>query len=148
MSDDWTDRLTGARMQVDRQFEDRVQNSEFTNQQWGLIMTAVEFSIDDPGTPGEATLVAETGKVEQILPELENIPQGMGAQPGGGRNSGDDGLLGRIRGLLSGGSDSDSVDEEKLAAATGLADEYATELQRFLESEGRWEEICTLAAHE
>ena len=148
MSEGWTDRITGARMQVDRQFEDRVRDSQFTNQQWGLIMTAVEFRIEDPETPAEATLVADTGKVEHILPELENIPRGMGGggqgrSGAGDRNSG--GLLGRLRGLFSDGSD-DTVDDEKLAAATTLVDEYAVELQRFLEEEGQWAEVCDHAA--
>jgi len=135
-------------MQVDRQFENQVRNSQFTNQQWGLIMTAVEFRIEDPETPAEATLVADTGKVEHILPELENIPQGMGGsgqgRPGAGGQSGS-GLLGRLRGLFAGGSD-DTVDEETLSAATALADEYAVELQGFLEEEGQWEEVCDHAA--
>jgi len=146
MTKAWTDSITGARMQVDRQFEGRVRDSEFSNQQWGLIMTAVEFSIDSPETPAEARLVAETGKVEHIIPELENIPDGMGAQPGGRSQSGGGGLLDRVRGLL-GGSD-DGVDQETLDAATELADEYATELQRFLEDQGRWETVCERAAGE
>jgi len=144
MSNAWTDSITGARMQVDRQFESRVRDSEFSNQQWGLIMTAVEFSIDSPETPAEARLVAETGKVEHIIPELENIPDGMGAQPGAGNRSSSGGLLDRVRGLL-GGSD-EGVDQEKLDAATELAGEYATELQRFLEDQGRWETVCERAA--
>ena len=145
MSNAWTDSITGARMQVDRQFESRVRDSEFSNQQWKLIMTAVEFSIDSPETPSEARLVAETRKVEHIVPELENIPDGMSAQPSGGsRSSGGDGLLDRVRGLL-GGSD-DGVDQEKLDAATELAGEYANELQRFLEEQGRWTAVCERAA--
>jgi hypothetical protein len=144
MSDAWTDSITGARMQVDRQFEQRVRDSEFSNQQWGLIMTAVEFRIDDPETPAEARLVADTEKVEHIIPELENIPQGMGAQPGRGGGS-EDGLFDRLRGLLGGGSD-DGVDQETLDAANELAGEYATELQQFLEQQDRWAEVCGRAA--
>ena len=145
MSEAWTDSITGARMQVDKQFQQRVRGSEFSNQQWGLIMTAVEFRIDDPGTPEQAALVADTGNVEQIIPELESIPQGMGARPGGGNQSSGGGLLDRLRGLLSDGSD-DGVDEQKLDAANTLAGEYARELQEFLEQQGRWEEICRRAA--
>ena len=145
MSNAWTDSITGARMQVDRQFESRVRNSEFSNQQWGLIMTAVEFGIENPETPSEARLVAETGKVEHIIPELENIPDGMGAQPGGGGQNSGGGLLDRVRGLL-GGSD-DGVDQEKLDAATELAGKYADELQRFLEEQGQWGTVCNRAAN-
>jgi len=147
MSEAWTDSITGARMQVDSEFQQRVRNSEFSNQQWGLIMTAVEFRIDDPETPERARLVAETDKVEQIMPELESIPQGMGPQHGGRDRSEGDGLLGRLRGLLSGGSGGD-VDEEKLDAATALAGEYAQELQTVLENQGRWEKVCGRAARE
>jgi hypothetical protein len=68
MTEGWTDRITGARMQVDKEFQARVQGSECTNQQWGLIMTAVEFRIDDPETPEKATLVADTSKVEHSIP--------------------------------------------------------------------------------
>ena len=146
MANAWTDSITGARMQVDRQFEQRVRDSEFSNQQWGLIMTAVEFRIDDPETPADATLVADTGRVEHIIPELEDIPQGMGAQPGGSSSSGG-GLVDRLRGLLGGGSN-DSVDQEKLDAADTLAGEYAQELQEFLEKQGQWEEVCGRAARE
>jgi hypothetical protein len=147
MSNAWTDSITGARMQVDRQFEQRVRDSEFSNQQWGLIMTAVEFRIDDPETPAEARLVADTEKVEHIMPELEDIPQGMGAQPGGATRSSGGGLVDRLRGLLSGGGD-DGVDQEKLDAANALAGEYADQLQGHLEEQGRWAEVCDRAARE
>lgn len=147
MSGEWTDKMAGARMQVDQRFNEQVRDSQFSNQQWGLIMTAVEFEIEDPDTPAEAALVANTEKVPQILPELENIQQGMGGpggQRGGGRDG--DGLLGKLRGLFSGGDD-DTVDQEKLEAATGLVSEYATELQEFLEEQGQWEELCESAAN-
>jgi len=51
MSDDWTDRIAGERMAVDKQFADRVEGSSFSNQQWGLVMTAVEFEIEEPASP-------------------------------------------------------------------------------------------------
>lgn len=147
MSNEWQDRLAGARMQVDQQFNNRVKASEFTNQQWGLIMTAVEFEIENPEDPDEAELVANTDQVEHIIPELENMPQGMGgpgtASPGG--SSGGDGLLGRLKTLVGGDSD-DGIDQEKLDAAAELTGEYATELQTFLEENGRWEAICDGAA--
>jgi hypothetical protein len=147
MSNEWQDRLAGARMQVDQQFSDRVKASEFTNQQWGLIMTAVEFEIENPEQPDDAELVANTDQVEHIIPELENMPQGMGgpgtANPGG--SSSGDGLLGRLKTFMGGSSD-DGIDEAKLEAAGELTGEYATELQTFLEENGRWEAICEGAA--
>jgi len=145
MANDWTDRLAGARMQVDQQFNDRLVQSQFTNQEWGLIMTAVEFDIENPEDPAEAQLVARTGKVEHIMPELEKVSQhaGPGGGGGGGRDSGG-GLLEGIRSLLGGGSG--GSDGEKLQAATDLADEYASELQQHLENQGRWVSICRSAA--
>ena len=145
MSGAWTDQLAGARMQVDQQFNDQVRESEFSNQQWGLIMTAVTFEIEDPGDPEQATLVANTEQVPQILPELDNIPQGMGGAPGG-RDSSSDGLFSRIRGLFSG--DSDGVDDDQLEAALRLVEAYTDQLQTFLEDQGRWEELCETAAAE
>jgi aryl-alcohol dehydrogenase-like predicted oxidoreductase len=57
MSDKWTDMLAGARMQVDQQFQSRLERSEFTNQEWGLVMTAVEFEIQNADDPENARAV-------------------------------------------------------------------------------------------
>lgn len=155
MSNQWRDSLAGARMQVDQQFNDRVLNSQFTNQQWGLIMTAVEFDIENPEQPEQAQLVANTEQVKHVLPELDNLTQGMGGPPanqqGGSRDAGKDGggFLGSIRSILSGGSSGGgSADEERLEAAGALTQEYAEELQQFLEEQGRWEGVCERAASE
>jgi hypothetical protein len=143
MSGEWTDQIAGARMQVDQQFRDRIIDSEFTNQQWGLIMSAVEFEITDAETPAKAQLVANTDKVEQILPEVDNMPR---ATPGQPQSSGDSsgGLLDGLFGLFS--SEDDGVDQERLDTATRLAEAYATELQAFLEDQGRWESLCQQVA--
>jgi hypothetical protein len=152
MSDDWRDQLAGARMQVDQQFQDRLEQSQFTNQEWGLVMTAVEFEVDHPEDAERATLVADTSQLDQIIPELDRIQQDMGgAAPGGGSgSSGGGGIVGRFKeylGGLSGGSSGES-DEERMAAATELADEYATDLQAYLEERGRWETIREAAGRE
>ena len=148
MSSQWQERLAGARMQVDQQFNDRVLNSQFTNQEWGLIMTAVEFEIENPESPEDAELVANTENVKHIIPELDNIPKGMGT-PGASqdRSSSGGGILGSIRGLLTGDSGG-GADREKLEAAATLVDEYAVELQQFLEEQGRWESVCESATTE
>lgn len=146
MSGQWRDQLAGARMQVDQQFTDRVMASEFSNQQWGLIMTAVDFDIKDPENPKEARLVADTDKLPQIMPELDNVPQGMGGPgaAGGGRGSKSGGFMDRLRSLLGGSGG--GVDQEQLVAATDLVNEYTKQLQAFLEEEGRWEALCGAAA--
>lgn len=152
MSDSsWTDRIVGDRMAVDQQFASTIASSEFTNQQWSLIMTATEFEIEHPADPDRAQLVADTDKVDQILPELDNLASGMGAMgaPGptdgsGGGSSGS--LFDSIRGALGLGDGGGSSDEEKLEAAERLTQDYADQLQEHLESRGKWDAVCEAAA--
>lgn len=146
MTSQWRDSLAGARMQVDQRFNDRVLASEFTNQEWGLVMTAVEFDIRDPGEPDSAELVADTENVKHVIPELENLPRGMGEQGGqrGQRDGG--GILGSIRNILGGDGGGRGSDQQKLEAATALVEEYAGELETYLKEQGRWEAICERAA--
>ncbi len=141
MDNRWTDYLAGARMQVDQEFSKRVRASEFTNQQWGLIMTAVEFEIHDPADPERAELVANTDNVEAIMPELDAIER-RSLGPGGADDSGGS-LFDRIRGYFS--SDSEG-DDQQYEQAVALVDEYTTQLQERLREEGRWQELCTAAA--
>lgn len=149
MANDWTDRLAGARMQVDKRFSDRVRDSQFTNQEWGLIMTAVDFDIDEPEHPGQARLVARTDHIEDIIGELDSIQREMGGSPSPvDEGSSGGGIFGRFRQYLQGlkTNSQGGNDREKLVAATTLVEEYATELQQFLEEQSRWEDICERAA--
>jgi len=41
----WQDLIVGDRMAVDQEFAQQVTDSQFSRQEWGLIMTAVEFTI-------------------------------------------------------------------------------------------------------
>jgi len=149
MSDDWTGRIAGERMAVDRQFTDRVEASSFSNQQWGLVMTAVEFDIEGADEPETATIVADTSKLPSIMPELDKVGQGgpMGGAPGGDDSrdsSGSGGFLSGVKaalGLAGGGGDDDRTEE-----ATQLAQAYAEELQAELESNGRWASVCEQAS--
>lgn len=144
---DWQDRIVGVRMSVDRAFNDRVEASSFSRQQWGLVMTATEFEIENPGDADEARLVANTEKLPSVLPEMDRIEEQMGAMGGGGGSgsSGGGGIFGNLKdalGLGNGGS----RDEERAAEARELTQAYADELQRELENAGRWDEIRKLAA--
>jgi hypothetical protein len=149
MTNDWQDHLAGARMRVDQQFEQRVRDSRFSSQEWGLIMTAVEFEVQSADDPDSARLVADTDKLGAVVPELGKIQEEMGgaARPPSGSSGG--GLFGRLRQYL-GGLTSDSGPEgssdEQLEAARTLADDYAVELQAYLEEQGRWADVCALAA--
>ena len=145
---DWTDQIVGDRMAVDQEFASRVGQSRFSRQQWGLIMTAVEFEIERPDDPERARIVADTSKLEHILPELDQVDRQMAAMGGAGGSPGGSsgGFVSSIKGLL--GLDDGGEDDEQRAAAEALAQEYATELQAHLEAEGRWEQIRQFAAEE
>jgi hypothetical protein len=147
---EWSDLIVGERMQVDQEFDDKVAASNFSRQQWGLIMTAVEFDIEQPADAEAARLIADTAKVESILPELDKLDnQGaMGGSPGsqdsGGSGSGSGGLLGGLKDALGLGDATN--DREQLAAAEELTQMYADDLQRKLETRGKWERIRTAAS--
>lgn len=138
----WTDRIAGERMAADRKFADQVEASSFSNQQWGLVMTAVEFEIENPSDPESARIVADTSKLPSILPELDKVAESspMGG-PSGGSSSG--GLFSGVvdaLGLGGGGGKNEQKEE-----AAQLAQEYAEELQKQLESNGRWNAVCKQA---
>jgi hypothetical protein len=142
---DWTDSIVGDRMTVDREFNQRVRDSSFSSQEWGLIMTATELEIENADDPEAARIVANTEKVPQIMPELEKVrsqmsSMGAGGETTGSGGSGGGGLFGSVKdalGLGGGGGGGD----ERLAAAERLAQEYADELQSHLESKGKFEQV-------
>ncbi len=150
----WTDQIVGARMTVDQEFSSQVEASQFTNQQWSLIMTATEFEVEHADDPDRARIVANTDQVEQIIPELENMPTGgMGGMGGPAQQSrssgGGGGVFDSIKsalGLGGGGDGGDDDHAEKLRAAERLTQEYADELQDHLETNGRWESVREAAA--
>jgi hypothetical protein len=145
MSNGWRDQLAGARMQVDQQFNDRVLSSEFSNQEWGLIMTAVEFDIEDPEDPETAELVANTDHIDQIMPELDNLPQGLGASPDSQSDS-SGGFLSSVKNALGlSPSTVDEPDSDDFEAATALVEEYTAALQAHLEDEKQWAAVCSAA---
>jgi len=137
---EWQDLIVGARMTVDQAFTDRVQASEFTNQEWGLIMTATELDIERADDPEAARLVADTGAIESVLPELEQIRSQRGQVAGGGASDNNSGVVDSIKSAL-GFDDDDTVDQTKVAAAESLAQEYAEKLQQHLESNDEFEHV-------
>ncbi len=143
----WTDAIIGQRMAVDQEFNEQVQASQFSNAEWGLIMTATEFEIDDAENPETARIVANTDNVETIIPELESIrtqTAGMGGRPAEPTGGSTGGLLGSLKSALGfGGGDDGSVDAEKLAAAERLTGEYAEALQSHLVETDSFEQART-----
>lgn len=137
----WTNLIIGDRMVVDEQFSDRILESDFTQQDWNMIMTAVEFKIEKPGKPDKARIVADTTKVGQIVPELDKIHAEMNAMAAGRSRESGGGFISSIKETLGIGSKKEETDQKKIEAADRLAQEYAKELQAHLESRGKWEEI-------
>lgn len=155
MSDNnWTDMLAAERMRVDREFEDQLTASSFSRQQWGLVMTAVRFRIDNPENPDEATLRADTSRLPSVMGEIENLGErggGMGAAAGGvsaGSGGGGGGILSKITGLFSSGGGGSGGGGPLQKEAEELADQYTEKLQAHLEKRRRWEAICAQAAKE
>jgi hypothetical protein len=142
---DWTDSIVGDRMTVDREFNDRVENSEFTSQEWGLIMTATELDIEHADDPDRARIVADTEKLPQIMPELENVRSQMsqmGGAPGSDAGgSGGGGIVDSLKGALGLGGGGDGVDQDRVDAAEKLTQAYADALQSHLESKNKWEQV-------
>ena len=140
---EWTDMIVGDRMAVDQEFAKRVNDSEFSRQEWGLVMTAVEFDIEHAADDERASLVADTSKVRQVMPEMENIQSQMSAMGGGKQREDSRGIFSSVKDALGlgGGSGGSGVDEDRLEAAERLAQEYADELQERLESQGKWDRV-------
>ncbi|ELZ26419.1 hypothetical protein C474_19764 [Halogeometricum pallidum JCM 14848] len=138
----WTDSIVGDRMTVDREFNERIAASEFSSQEWGLIMTATEFEIEHADDPERARIVADTEKLPQIMPELKNVRSQMAQMGGAPSDSGtasSGGLFDSIKGALGFGGG--GADAERQEAAERLVQEYADELQRHLESKGKWKQV-------
>ncbi|PSQ12947.1 hypothetical protein BRC98_02420 [Halobacteriales archaeon QS_7_68_65] len=146
MSDrEWSDRIAGDRMAVDQEFASAVENSRFSRQQWGLIMTAVEFEVDTSAA-GEDRLVANTDNLPHVMPELDDVGGGMGGMgamggsEGSGGSDGGGGVFGSVKRALGLGGDG-GTDQERLDAAERLTQRYADELQQRLEERGKWDDI-------
>jgi hypothetical protein len=135
----WQDRIVGDRMTVDQEFTETVEQSQFSRQQWGLIMTAVEFDIENPDEES-ARLVADTDKLPHVMDELDDID--ARTNPMGGSDDSGGGVIDSLRGLLGG---NDGGNDEQLAAAERLADRYAKQLQGHLEEQGKWDEVRAAA---
>jgi hypothetical protein len=148
----WQDMIVGDRMTVDDKFSSRVDSSQFSRQEWGLIMTAATFEIENPEDEANAELVADTSQLSSILPELEKVtemgPMGVPQQ----ESNASEGILGSIRDALGLGGNTRNggggVDEQRLEEAEVLVSAYAEMLQTHLESEGRWGEVRAAAAEE
>jgi len=147
---EWRDMVVGDRMNVDSEFAPRIDNSPFSRQEWGLIMTATSFEIENADDEAAARIVADTSDLPTVMPELENgANMGPMGQPPSDDSGG--GLLDSVFdaiGLGGGGDDGDEIDAEKLQAAEELVAAYAEELQAHLEAEGRWGEVRAAAAAE
>jgi hypothetical protein len=138
---DWTDAIVGERMAVDQQFSSEVRESSFSNQEWGLIMTAAEFEIENADDPEKARITPDAAKVEGIMPEVEKMDQRMGGPGAAGGGDSDDGIVSSVKKALGVGGGDTGADPKRLAAAEDLLERYADALQTHLEESGRWEQV-------
>jgi len=135
----WTERIAAERMQTDQEFADRVADSPLSSQQWGLVMTAVEFDIDGPEDPETAELVVDARKLSSVMEEIRRIGD---RQPGSAATSDSDGgILDSVKGAFGVGEPSDQLRE----TAEALSEEYARALQSRLEERDRWADVCDRA---
>lgn len=146
MSDDTlSDRIAAARMRVDQEFEDRIAASSLSRQQWSLVMTAVEFRVEDGDDPEAARLVADTSKLPSVMEQVENAgergPMGGPAPGDGGGGGSGGGIFSTVADALGFGGDSDGADSALEGEAEQLAQEYADQLQAHLQKRGRWDAI-------
>lgn len=144
---DWQDRIVGARMAVDNEYTDRVEASSFSRQEWGLVMTATEFDIEDGDEP---RLYADTSSLRDVMPELEKVAKqtAMGAPQ---QNDSGGGVLGSLKSALGLGGDSSGGKknrDQRIREAEQLTDEYARLLQERLETNGSWEDVVALYREE
>ncbi|WP_135661554.1 DUF5799 family protein [Halorhabdus rudnickae] len=144
-SDSWSEQIATERMQTDQEFADRVEASPLSNQQWGLVMTAVEFEIDGPEDPDSARLVADTSRLSSVMDEIKRMDErggGAAMSAGSGTSSGESGgLFSGLKNALGFEGGNDQLRE----AAEELAEEYVDQLQSRLEKRGRWANVCELA---
>jgi hypothetical protein len=149
---DWQDMIVGARMTVDDEFSTKVDGSPFSRQEWGLIMTATSFEIEQPADEEAAELVADTSDLPTMMPELDEVAQmGPMGQPQQSDGGGSGGIIGSVLdslGIGGGGGGDGGIDQEKLEAAESMVAAYAESLQVHLEENGRWAEVRAAAADE
>jgi len=137
---DWRDLVVGDRMAVDQAFAKRVRGSGLTNQEWSLVMTAVQLDIE--GSGDGARLVADTSRIPVIIPEIAKVNRQLG-RAGGGPDGGNGGFLGSLKGALGLGG---GADDELQGTAEALANEYAQALETHLRERGRWDDVLATAA--
>jgi len=134
---DWRDRIAPHRMAADREFAERVRESDLDRQQWDLAMTAVEFEVAHPSDPEAATLVADTSNLDAVLPELARSTRRPGHPPEGDGG----GLLDGIRSLV----ERDDAAGDRRETVERLATAYAAVLEDELREAGEWERVCRAA---
>lgn len=144
---DWQDMIVGDRMAVDNEFAPNVQNSPFSRQQWGLIMTATTLEIRHADDLDSAHIAADTSNLAEIMPEVERVAEMTPMEAPSEPNSGS-GIFDSVRNALGLGNSAGGSDREKIEAATQLVDAYAAQLQQHLEANGRWEDVCKTAAEQ
>lgn len=130
--------LIGHRMNADKVFASRVAESRFSRAEWDLIMSIVEFEIDDPSDPETAKLLPVTDDLDDALAATDEIPTVNASDPYSAGSPQSESFLDRLTNWIG----RFSLDDERREKATVLVNEYAATLQGQLRQRDVWDELC------
>lgn len=146
----WTDAIISERIAVDEEFEMNVADSEFTKQEWNIMMSMLELKITNVDDPENAQVSANVEKLPEILKNLESV-ETRPSQPAA--NTGEPkGIGGKLRAKLFGikvgdvisfDRGDDGIDEKRLQTAEQLVNDYLSALQTQLEMTGSMARACS-----
>ena len=146
----WTDAIIRERMAVDEEFEMNIADSEFTKQEWNIMMSMLDLKITNVDDPENAQVGANMEKLPEILKKMESVetrPNQSAADTGEPK-----GIAGKLRAKLFGvkvgdvisfDRGDDEIDAERLQTAEQLVDDYLSNLQSQLETRGSMARACT-----
>lgn len=130
--------LIGHRMNADKAFAGRLNESDFSRTEWDLIMSVVSFEIDDPEKPETANLRPVIENLDDAIAAADEVPKDDTSGPYSSGDTSSEGLFDRLTGLFSGGKSSGDRRRE----AEALVNEYTATLQEQLKEHDRWESVC------
>lgn len=139
MAQKWTDRIVSAQIAVNDRFADRLQHSQLSRQEWGLVRSAVDFEIKHPNDPDRARIIAKTQNLSTIMPKLIQIAEMTSTAAS--HRTGSSSIFDAVKTALGLNDSVDALRTEKRDQAEQLAAAYAADLQRYLEHNGKWDAI-------
>ncbi len=133
-------------MAVDQQFTDRLAESSFSNAEWDVIMSVVEFELADPATPEHAHIEPRLDDLDTAVSAANDVPDVAATGPVAGDQQDNDrkGVMGTIMnrlGMGGGGSNTGNSDDRRHDAES-LINEYSDSLEQRIKDAGEWQNLC------